>query len=161
MTINSTIDLGNLLAGIGAILVAVAAWVTLYIVDLKANQRAWYEGFRELYSEFWNDPTLIVVRTWIATEPGYEAFLPVLKKRLASQIDVLDTEEYRQLDLLDRFCALIIRVTLFGQQRMSRAQRVLYERTFEQYWIRKMESRPEMAEYIRRLWGAYFFDKVS
>ncbi|MCR6734315.1 MAG: hypothetical protein NVV83_09610 [Afipia sp.] len=114
--------------------------VTLFVVHLHAKSYQWLEGFQSLYKSFWDDDEIARTRKFLVNDVTYITLRDVLKKRLASTNNNLTPEENDELEKIDRFCALMVRISFFANLSRNKEHRNLYRATFS-FWIDKLKQR--------------------
>jgi len=144
--------LGPLLGGASLAAGAVATWVTYFFYHRKTVQAAWIESYRLLYAEFWKDEGIAAVRNLIANDVAYALIEPILEERLKTDSNKLSAEENEMIELIDRFCALLIRIKFFESRRLSKTQRALWNETYRDYWIARVKTRKALRAYMDRFW---------
>ncbi len=135
---------------------SVAAIIAALVYRLNSTQRqdTWLRGLWEFHRGFWQDEKMASVRAWIANNDAYNSEArDVLAKRMrmgsyANGSAELTKEEYKVLETIDRFAALMV-----SYQGISKANRGIHEevrqRVFD-YWIHEVtqQRRPEFHAYI-------------
>src|ERR1700724_1053173 len=116
MSLQNLLPIGQLLSGIGLMTAAIVAMWTLHFVHGRTLEMSWAAAFRALYAEFWNDDQMAVVRKWIISEEEYLKISELLRKRLASEKNLLNSEENDKLEKIDRFISLMVRIKLLGRR---------------------------------------------
>jgi hypothetical protein len=143
--------IGPFISGISLFIAALAAFLTF---NRRANQHQWDEGFRALYSAFWNDKEFPLLRSWIVSDQLYDAKLrPLLTKRNTTGKfeNNLTEPENLLLDKIDRFCAVMVRARSFGTWRTSRSRKRLWKKLlYSDVWTNR--NRHELREYIKVQW---------
>jgi hypothetical protein len=147
---------GPLLSGVSLFLAAVIAWVVYNFAEKKNVEAAWINSCSGLYSEFWKDDRIAEVRYWIASDAGYAEIQPILAARMRDKRNTLGAAESKVLEKIDVFCAVISRIQFFLEfsyrVRLTPRQRALWEIAYGDFWISKISSRPELADYVREYW---------
>jgi len=77
----------------------------------------------------------------------------VLDERLKLENNNLSATENQIIESLDKFCALLSRVVSFNKARLRKEESDLWHSLYEEYWIRKLYSRPEIEIYVRKYWN--------
>lgn len=144
--------LGPLLSGTALLIAAVASWVTYAFYHRRTIQSAWIESYRLLYAEFWKDEKIAMVRHMITDDVTYTATEPILLARLKTDSNQLSEQDNQTLELIDRFCALLIRIRFFENQQVTKKQRELWNETYRNTWIAVIRRRRALASYIYRFW---------
>ena len=144
--------LGPLLGGVSLAAGAAATWVTYLFYHRKTVQAAWIESYRLLYAEFWKDEGIAKVRNLISNDIAYAAVEPILEKRLKTDSNQLGNDENEMIELVDKFCALLIRIKFFESQWLTPTQRALWNETYRDYWITRVKKRKALRDYIDRFW---------
>lgn len=147
-------------AALGILVSAVAASTSIVFASFNAVhqsrtfQEPWLVTFREFQREFWNDPVIAQVRSWICCDEAYRTQLrDILAKRLKGQVT---TEEYEVLEKLDRFFALMLRIVYVQVRPVSDEQAKLITGLGYDWWLRSALERFEVSEYARKKWeGVY------
>lgn len=123
----------------------------------KTKEESWLVTYRELHKEFWTDEKMAKVRAWLCCDDAYKNELkPILAKRLDGQILSAD---YETLDLLDRFCAVMLRVAHMDAASRSKQQIAAYRQLGYFQWMYIMKRRPEVVDYLKLHWE-HLHDKV-
>jgi hypothetical protein len=136
---------GPLLSGFSLAAAAGAAWTTYIFFHRKTMEAEWIDSYRSLYAEFWKDKDIASVRGFITNDIAYADIKLILEKRLASDSNTLDREENKQIELIDKFCALLIRVKLSeSSQRLKKPHR--------DPWIARVKTRPALRNYMNQYW---------
>jgi hypothetical protein len=148
--------LGQLLSGIGLVITAFCASITLTVITLQQRRKQWIDDFRALYAEFWRDPDVSTVRRWIVSNKEYEGLRDILVRRNTTTENNLDAKDNAELDKVDKFCSIMIRVGTFEKRRMPKDYRLLLEKMFAEFWMNKVGPRDELKFYIKQHWGAEF-----
>jgi hypothetical protein len=90
------------------------------------------------------------VRAWLCCDEAYERELrPVLQKRAEGQVSV---DEYRLLEVLDRFCALMVRAVFMQTSIVTVEQREMFKRMGYRWWLKKLMERTDISTYVERNW---------
>jgi hypothetical protein len=144
--------LGPLLGGVSLAAGAVATWVTYFFYHRKTVHAAWIESYRLLYAEFWKDKDIAIVRNLIANDVAYAAVEPILEERLKTDSNQLSVEENEMIELIDRFCALLVRIKFFEGRGLSKTQQALWNETYRDYWIVHVKTRIALRKYMDRFW---------
>jgi hypothetical protein len=144
--------LGPLLSGFALLLAATATWVTYLFIARRTMQNAWIDTYRVLHAEFWKDDNIAIVRNWITSEVAYVEVEKILSERLKSEENHLNSSENQTLEKIDKFCALLIRIQFFENSRMTKTQRDLWNKTYGNYWLRKIQQRKALRNYISAYW---------
>jgi hypothetical protein len=153
-TIDVLSKLGPFISGIGMFAIAFAAWITLFVINRRALQMSWLDGFQKLYADFWDDEEIAIVRSWIASDIIYKGIESILIERLKTDNNLLDSKSYSAIDKIDKFCSLLVRMNFFNETGMTSAQRNLWQATYGAFWINKIAEREALALYIRKYWPA-------
>jgi hypothetical protein len=156
--------IGPFIGGVALMAGAVAAWLTLFIVNRRANRLTWVDGFRVLYAEFWREDTIADVRLWFASDVAYGKIAPIIEARLDSaDKNTLNEDSNKVLEKIDQFCALLVRIELFSEVGLSKRQRKLWHAAFGQYWIRRINSgdREALRKYIIDYWPGVTLDPAN
>ncbi len=151
---------GQFLSGIGLVVTATVAVTTLVFFQRRTMESQWLDSFRRLYAEFWETPESAQVRRWLTNTKEYEDIKNILIDRLGSDENGLDTDANDNIEKLDRFCALMVRVTSFGTRSMTSRQRELYDRIYGAFWIQKIRGRREVVRYIEK-YGPGLYTEVK
>jgi hypothetical protein len=113
----------------------------------------WIDNYRSLYAEFWKDKDITSVRNFITNDVAYSDIKPILEKRLTADTNTLDREENKKIELIDKFCALLIRVKLSeSSQRLKKPQLDLWNETYRDPWIARVKTRPALQNYMNKYW---------
>ncbi len=144
-------QIGPFLSGIGLIFTAGAAWTTYLFYYRKTTDTNWLDTFRKLYEEYWKSDEMARMRKYLASEDEYAKLEAILIKRLADATNKLDTHENDILELVDRFCALMIRILSFGEVSTKPRQKSLYNPLFN-YWIVTIKKRRQLMLYLENCW---------
>ena len=116
----------------------------------RTSQEPWIVTFRELHREFWNDQEIARVRAWLCCDEAYEREVrPVLQKRAVGQVSA---DEYKLLEVLDRFCALMVRAVFMQTSLATARQKEMFKRMGYRWWLKKLMERPDIATYVERNW---------
>lgn len=138
------------ICGAAAVFTGALVAFRAFQLNRKIVQEPWSVIFRELHKEFWNDPELSRVRMWLCSDEAYETDLaPVLVRR---RNQTVDKDSYSKLEALDKYCALMVRVTNLQILQMTKEQRVAYKALGYDWWLYKTTQRSEVREYIRLHW---------
>jgi hypothetical protein len=146
----SPTELGELLSGIGTIVIAVIA----SIISLQQYRKQWFDDFRTVYAEFWNDKEATEVRRWISSRKQYDDVLkPVLVRRNQQKENNLEQEDNVILDKLDKFLSIMVRLQVAEKIGMPVRRRLLVTKLlFSKYWIAAINSRSELVTYVEENW---------
>lgn len=134
---------------------AASVVVAFFALQLNARntQEPWLVAFRELHKDFWSDADMARTRTWLCCTDAYERELrPVLVKKLSSVPDSVLASDYSLLEVLDKFCALMVRVVYIQESVMSTKQEMIFKRLGYHWWIHQACRRPEVSAYIQKNW---------
>jgi len=142
---------GPLLSGFSLAAAAIAAWTTYVFYHRKTLDAAWIESYRLLYAEFWKDKDIASVRNFITNDVAYTEIEPILDKRLSTDSNTLDHEENEKIELIDKFCALLIRVKL-SESGLKKPQRDLWNETYRDPWIERVKTRTALRNYMTKYW---------
>jgi hypothetical protein len=119
-------------------------------LNRKTAQEPWSVVFRELHKEFWNDAEMARVRAWLCSTEAYEnELLPILARRKNGPVD---TSSHKVLEALDKYCALMVRVSNIPTDLMSTEQLRAYKSLGYDWWLYKITSHEEVANYVRSHW---------
>lgn len=113
----------------------------------KNTQEPWRVTYRELHREFWNDPDIAKVRSWICCDEAYRTeLLPVLSKRLSGQVSV---EEYKILEILDKFLALMLRAVHphARSAMLPKEEQIAFKGLNYYWWLHQARNRGEIYKY--------------
>jgi len=138
------------LAKLATAFVALISIGITWAISKAREMEEWGREFRDIYREFWQNQTLADVRSWIASDILYETVL----KRVLERRKYGDTrpEDYKTLEKLDQFCALMARVLSLGTRSRSRVQNRLWLSAYYEYWFKACTKRTLMGEYLDFLW---------
>jgi hypothetical protein len=157
LSLDSLAKIGQLLSGIGILVTAITALLTLALISIKQQRAAWLESFRLLYQEFWRDDDVTLVRHAIVTEAQYAAILPILQKRNATpETNTLTDEENLTIERIDRFCSTMVRIKSLGQTSKGERQHQLWKNVYGDFWYGKIRRRLELLLYIDTHWAGLF-----
>jgi hypothetical protein len=148
-------DIINIIADIGAVITGLAAvWVVWLGHRLTNRQRSdtWLENLNKLQGVFWDDPDFIQVREWIALESQYRELSATIETRFLRPKQ-LTREEYKRIELLDKFFNFMIRVRLVDSQ--LDVKRNLWEELKFEWWIDAIVKRQrwELFMYYEHFFG--------
>jgi hypothetical protein len=142
--------LGNEL---GLVLAGIAAFAFFIAVQMHQRRDQWLGSFRGIYGEFWGDDHVAYARSIIVSSTCYNEILrPILNKRNNNEENFLTLEENDILDKIDRFCAIMVRVTSFSSTLKKPDEFELWEKLFYDFWINKVEPREGLRTYIQNHW---------
>lgn len=144
--------IGPFLSGVSLLLAACAAWVTVFKINRRAMYMTWLDGFRALYAEFWQNRNIARVRSWISSDVEYAELEKILLERLKSKRNLLNAEANKTLEQIDQFCALLVRIEFFDRTIMTRQQRDLWQRTYGDFWGKKINEREALRQYMEEYW---------
>ena len=104
-------DFGAFLTGLGA------GWIVWLGHQLARRQRAdaWLENLNHLHGLFWEDPDFAEVREWLASDAAYPALCESIEVRFLQPAQ-MSHEDYRRIELLDKFINFLIRVRVVDSQ---------------------------------------------
>ena len=149
--------IGPFMSGIGLIAGAVIAAISLTKFNLRHGQKqrddAWLTTFGNLFEKFWYDPDVSSIRKCVSNDQAYSTILPALARRNAMPVDsnTLDVKENELIDQVDKFCFAILRIMYFSKLATETGLESS-QTTFNEYWMRKIRKREELAQYMRRFW---------
>ena len=135
---------------------AAIAW-SVYRLAVVQRQDAWLRTLWDFHRAFWQDEKMEKVRSWIASDEAYKEVQPILAKRVQNfaftnaDAPAITIEEYKSLELIDRFAALLI-----GYNSISPTEHLLHrqakQRFYDSYWIIQISEtrRPEMHAYLKK-----------
>lgn len=63
--------INSAISAIAALAAAVIAYFA-YRFQVQTQEQEWYKNFNTLYAEFWNDPDMATVRSWIIEYPALQ-----------------------------------------------------------------------------------------
>lgn len=130
---------------------AIVALIALHNSRLN-SEAPWLINLREFHRDFWNDEKIAQTRMWIRCDIAYRVELkPILDKRFISPSKI-SIEEYKVLETLDRFCAIMLRVVNADKQPMTRIYRESWENFGYNWWLDEMRKRDEIHIYIKLFW---------
>ncbi|MBE8970332.1 hypothetical protein IQ277_30225 [Nostocales cyanobacterium LEGE 12452] len=152
------ISLNSSFSSVAAVTAAVVAYLA-YRLQVRTKDQEWYENFNNLYVEFWNDPDIITVRSWIACSEAYSQVETIFQKRLVS--NEVSASEYPVLEKVDKFCSLMIRISELTPEATSEKYENLLERLYFGFWIEKLKEREYLCQYVTQLWPRLLDRKVS
>jgi len=151
--VETAVQLAQIVTAFGIALGAIAAWVTYFFYHKKTLNENWGVVFRALYAEYWNSAVMAEMRKRIASEEEYAQLNVILRKRLLTTKNLMESHENDILEKTDKFCAVMIRILSFGDIKMDRQQRVLYDEVFT-YWTDAILQRSALMDYIAIYWKA-------
>lgn len=151
-TIDFLNKIGPFLSGIGLIFTAVAAWTTFLLINRQALNRVWLDSFRQLYNEFWKDEQIAIMRNIIVSDVEYKKVEQVILERLKNERNLFSFEENKIIECVDRFCAFLMKVDFFDREYMTPKQRELCNKTYGNYWVRKVKDREALYRYKSKFW---------
>ncbi len=142
------------------LLIAAIAVVLTYQLHRIIHHIKRDAGLREMgniHKEFWSDDKCAEVRTWIACDKAYEGQLQETLKMRLQDLDEgratahsLTLDKYQQLDKLDRFFNLLLRIKAidpdFGVHKGQ------YDMLFLSYWIKRSAMRVELYGYVKKFY---------
>jgi hypothetical protein len=146
-----------LITATAVLITAAAAWTTFFLYHRREQNTKWTEGFRTLYAEFWKDPVIIEVRSWITNDALYNTTLaPVLIIRLTTDQweNKVTPDQNAILEKVDTFFALLVQIRYFGTRHMSLRQRRLFSKVLIGGGIQAVQKRGrvELEKYINIYW---------
>ena len=123
----------------------------------RRDSEEWYKNFRSVHADFWSGDALLVrARQMIVNEEDYDALRAVLLDRLKTVECRVSRDRYQDLEALDRFLAVLVRMKDInaGAARMDNRQKMLWKTAHYSYWMKLIEDpgRTELATYVRRHW---------
>ncbi len=125
----------DIVANFGAVLTGLGAgWIVWLGHQLARRQRAdaWLENLNHLHGQFWEDPDFAEVREWLASDAAYVALRESIEVRFLRPAH-LSRDDYRRIDLLDKFFNFLIRVRLVDSQ--LDADRDLWGEMSFSFWL--------------------------
>ena len=133
---------------------AAIAW-SVYRLALVQRQDAWLRTLWEFHRAFWQDEKMEKVRSWIACDEAYKEVRPILAKRVeafsssGNQAPVISVDEYKLIELIDRFAALLMGYTRIAPADHP-AHRKVRQHLYDSYWTRQISRsrRPELRAYL-------------
>lgn len=146
--------IGEFVSGLSLLAGAIIAAISYWKFNRRTLYASWMERYREAYAEFWNDPIIAEVRSWIVNKLQYDELEKMLMKRLASEENNLGPEEDSKLEKVDRFCALIYRINLLEEDATTRRQKSLWREIGGTYWLEKFQAPERMIfkKYVEQYW---------
>jgi len=97
----------TLLVGIAGLVLSLA----VYRLSTRQREDAWLQHFAAIHDRFWSDDDMKEVRAWFDCQDAYRKVEGVLKKRRDPQAAAtITTDEYSELEKLDKFLTLMTRV---------------------------------------------------
>lgn len=149
--------LGSLLSGMALFLGALVAAATLFVFNLRSRNDLIYRDLSALYKRFWESDDLGKVRRWIDSDAEFAHLRTVLEIVNTSPLPrPLHTEEARNIELLDRFCAIMVEALFIREIGRNRRRRSLVDAMFLDHWLAKFASRPALFDYARNFWPHLF-----
>jgi hypothetical protein len=133
----------------GPSLISATALACSAYISFRQREAAWYKEFRELYEEFWAEDDMAHVRAWIACDDAYQEVKALLEQRKNGGVT---KEDYKYLDKIDKFCALMLRIIDMDARPTTKRQRKLWQDLYFNFWVDKMSEREELATYVRKYW---------
>lgn len=120
----------------------------IYLLYRRQRTDAWLRDFGELHRAFWDDRAMVDIRLWLANAEAYAEIAPVLRIRRAIHDKELSAfalpkRDYAVLEKIDRFCNLMMRVSVLDPKFVRHAD--VWRRLFVQYWVDQIFT-PEHAE---------------
>lgn len=138
---------------VGLVLAGIAAFAFFFAVQIYQRRDQWLVSFRALYAEFWGDKHVAEARAIIVSTTCYNEILrPILNKRNASDDNLLDMPENEVIDKIDRFCAIMVRITSFSSTLREPDEFELWEKLFYDFWKNKVQPCAELKRYIDDHW---------
>ncbi len=158
---------GTVIAVVGVVL-SIIGLVFTYLFHLLIKQikrDAFLINMGLIHKEFWETKDCKTVRSWVACDQAWEEVKPTLVKRLAdleestranpkgttSHATTLTLDDYKKLEMLDRFCNTLFRVERtdpdFNEHRRA------YRQLFLKYWLEQALSREQLNLYMLRFYG--------
>lgn len=130
---------------------------SVYRLSRVQRDDGWLRSLWEFHQAFWKDKDMERVRAWIASDAAYAEVRPILVKRNmefkrgVNYVDELTIEEYKSLELIDRYSALLLAYSRISPRENS-IHRQAKERLFDDYWVRSINAqrRPELFEYVNK-----------
>jgi len=120
----------------------------------KTTEESWLVTYRELHKEFWGNPAMAKVRSWLCCDEAYHNELkPILIMRIGGQVT---QTEYESLESLDQFCALMLRIVHMEDFAVSKQQKQAYEKLGYYQWAFITKHRDEVTKYIEIHWEPLF-----
>lgn len=135
---------------------AAISW-SVYQLSIAQREDAWLRTLWDFQRAFWQDERMETVRRWIACDQAYtEEIRPILLKRLGNlpiptaTATNLTPDEYKKLETLDRFAAVLTAYTQISPPTSIRHNNIKY-RVFDDYWLKRAteQNRPEMNTYFK------------
>lgn len=145
-------------SSVATVTAAIVAYLA-YRLQVRTKDQEWYEDFNNLYAEFWNDPDIVTVRSWIACSEAYSQVEPIFQKRLVTN-EVM-ASEYPVLEKVDKFCSLMIRISELTPEATSERYYHLLERLYFSFWIEKLKEREHLCHYVQQLWPRLLDCKID
>lgn len=137
----------------GVMLAAVAGWRTYHVVSKGTLRKSWMDSFHSVHDKFWENQEIADVRRWIAADEEYRDLESILSLRVnGGDANVLSPEANRKLEKVDKFCAVLQRIEFFKHANMERNTRILWHYSFSDFWMRKIDSREALRQYIKLYW---------
>lgn len=145
---------GQFLSGLAFLMTAGIAILTLFFYHRKQLDDAWLDRFRDLYKEFWSDKDMQIARHLLNNGEGYRELEPILARRNAMGNCDVPFEDYKTLEMMDKFCSVLVRVRSFGKSiAMSEVQEEIWGELLYNFWIKRIMDRAEMKHYVERHWS--------
>ncbi|MEM9451600.1 MAG: hypothetical protein AAGA75_24145 [Cyanobacteria bacterium P01_E01_bin.6] len=151
-------DLNSAFSSVAAVTAAVIAYLA-YQLQVRTKDQEWYENFNNLYAEFWNDPDMVIVRSWIACSEAYLKIEKIFEKRITTS--EVSASEYPALEKVDKFCSLMIRISELTPEVKSERYYHLIQRLYFSFWIEKLKERKYLYQYARELWPRLLEDRAA
>lgn len=115
---------------IGSASIIIASYV--YKLNKQARSDNWYKTFNELHEAFWNDADFAKMREWIINDFEYSKIHEILKRRFFYG-NHFDKEEYRDIEVIDKFFNFMLKAQEVGTQ-LNENDR-LWEKLYFNYWV--------------------------
>lgn len=150
-------DFNSAFSSVAAVTAAAVAYLA-YRLQVRTKDQEWYEDFNNLYAEFWNDPDMVTVRSWIACSEAYLQVEGIFQKRITTS--EVSASEYPVLEKADKFCSLMIRISELTPEATSERYYHLIQRLYFSFWIEKLKEREHLCQYVIKLWPRLLDDKA-
>ena len=143
------------IANFGAVLTGLGAgWIVWLGLQLARRQRtdAWLDNLNQLHGQFWEDSDLAEVREWVASDAAYAALRDSIEVRFLKP-DEMSRDDYRRIELLDKFFNFLIRVRVVDSQ--LDADRDLWSELSFSFWLDAVTDRGRwhLLVYFERAFG--------
>lgn len=140
---------------VGAIIAGSLAFFTFWMIGLHTRRLQWFQAFQAIYEAFWNNDETSKFREMLVSDSAWEDWRSLIQKRLATDRNELSHDQNVELEKLDRFCALLVRIAFLRDTSTRRWRRRLQDALFL-FWLERIKERQELLRYIELYWGPLY-----